>query len=64
MSQKEFGTTKFLVYYSAEVLEKDYEEKVIKKLIAVKKNINDSKFCVIFTKNPVLLKNFFGIIPE
>lgn len=64
MTQQILGIKSILLYYSAEVLDKEYENKIIKKLISVKKNVNDNQFNVIFTKNPQLMKKFFGIIPE
>lgn len=40
-SANELGINKFLVYYSAEALEQDYEANLTKKLISVKKHILD-----------------------
>ncbi|KAL4486374.1 hypothetical protein ABPG72_007160 [Tetrahymena utriculariae] len=63
-SANENGVNKFLIYYSAEAIEAEYEQKLTKKLISVKKNIQDQDFQIIFTKNPLLLKNYFRIIPD
>lgn len=55
---------KFLLYFSAEALEQEYEDKVIQKLADIRKNVNDKEFTIIFTKNPALLKKFFAVIPD
>lgn len=62
---EQLGVSRFLVYFSAEAIEPEYEEKLMKKLISLKKSTSDSKsLAVVFTKNEAILKNIFKIIPE